>query len=713
MAMSDCMSDQVFANSLKSSHKTLFVLDRHPYFSKSSKQPIEYDVITRSKTPGIIPAAPITKTLWTCSVECMMEYMRIVFDIYPVRKLIRIVTGNHSLNSWSQKEQNLQQLMIALAHLGPPTSRNKSEDEYSVMHGLARAVEVMCEPSEAQSDQVENGEVVHNHGRIICLTSFKSDAHVRMLEECVLDAITQHNKLQADQEGLIPIDHMELVLLHITAVGDEAKLSERPKREVSSILASEVLISQSGKFLYNKLVSLVQRHYNLGSTTVTGIPMKEEQNASSSANYDVELLHPASVHEEIFKTVSHVEGLVIPSKEGLPTETVTLKWCTPKSNTIELHHCVGAHRITPVDVNSRPSSCLTNFLLGGRAVMLEQPRKTGAKVISHMLTSHGGEIFIHTIPTARSILEDPPSISEGSGGRVTDYRIPDFGEFMKSNRLAPGTAITLEDRIGKPIERAQQHLERLTRVWPMVIGETIMFNMVSSLEPLLGLITQATLNDDDVLECKKAIYKVVAMESKNEALPFPVLGSRGKGPKREEQYRQLWAELEMLVRAHVLTSPFHEKVLECLLECKKPSDDAKGSPKKALEKSASKDEKMEVSEQEDSWKDYDKMKRMTEREKQDFLKGEKSLDPSPPKKFKAEESFIRSGGQNLLSMWTNRIKTIHNKRHVEFAGREDCTGAVAELYIHLNDDDEQPPMEQTSQASKTAPTSKPLQSLKR
>ena len=55
--------------------------------------------------------------------------------------------------------------------------------------------------------------------------------------------------------------------------------------------------------------------------------------------------------------------------------------------------------------------------------MLEQPRKSGTKVISHMLASHGGEIFIHAINTARSLLEDPPSISEGCGGRVTDYRI--------------------------------------------------------------------------------------------------------------------------------------------------------------------------------------------------------------------------------------------------------------------------------------------------
>lgn len=62
-------------------------------------------------------------------------------------------------------------------------------------------------------------------------------------------------------------------------------------------------------------------------------------------------------------------------------------------------------------------------LPSGRSVLLEQPRKSGSKVISHMLSSHGGEIFLHVLSSSRSILEDPPSISEGCGGRVTDYRI--------------------------------------------------------------------------------------------------------------------------------------------------------------------------------------------------------------------------------------------------------------------------------------------------
>lgn len=39
-----------------------------------------------------------------------------------------------------------------------------------------------------------------------------------------------------------------------------------------------------------------------------------------------------------------------------------------------------------------------------------------SKILSHMLTSHAGEIFIHTLGVARSVLEDSPSISEGPGG---------------------------------------------------------------------------------------------------------------------------------------------------------------------------------------------------------------------------------------------------------------------------------------------------------
>ena len=53
---------------------------------------------------------------------------------------------------------------------------------------------------------------------------------------------------------------------------------------------------------------------------------------------------------------------------GCNYKTITLKWCTPRGSSADLHNCTALARVTPTDVNSRPSSCLTNFLLSGRSV---------------------------------------------------------------------------------------------------------------------------------------------------------------------------------------------------------------------------------------------------------------------------------------------------------------------------------------------------------
>lgn len=295
--------------------------------------------------------------------------------------------------------------------------------------------------------------------------------------------------------------------------------------------------------------------------------MKEEQHANTSANYDVELLHHKDAHVDFLKSGdNHLSGS---SREGSFKETITLKWCTPRTNNIELHYCTGAYRISPVDVNSRPSSCLTNFLLNGRSVLLEQPRKSGSKVISHMLSSHGGEIFLHVLSSSRSILEDPPSISEGCGGRVTDYRITDFGEFMRENRLTPflDPRYKIDGSLEIPLERAKDQLEKHTRYWPMIISQTTIFNM-QAVVPLASVIVKESLTEEDVLNCQKTIYNLVDMERKNDPLPISTVGTRGKGPKRDEQYRIMWNELETLVRAHINNSEKHQRVLECLMACR-------------------------------------------------------------------------------------------------------------------------------------------------
>lgn len=42
------------------------------------------------KTFGIIFVVSITKSMWICNVEIMIEYMRIVFDIFFVKRTVGV-----------------------------------------------------------------------------------------------------------------------------------------------------------------------------------------------------------------------------------------------------------------------------------------------------------------------------------------------------------------------------------------------------------------------------------------------------------------------------------------------------------------------------------------------------------------------------------------------------------------------------------------------
>lgn len=665
-------------------HKTIFILDR-TCFSEVSEHSMDFDMFMKTKAPGLIPLAPIFKSLWTCNIEAVLEYIRIVYDVFPSDKLIQLIVSDneaYSLNSWNPQEQSLQHMTNMLARLHPPDNIHGGSRDCSILKGISLAVEKLCQPSkiqhEVRTSLTELASTCVNRGRIICLSSFKSDEFIHKVEGYILNVLNQHNQLAMNADVLMPIDHCELVLLDVVPVGQMSSCSHQKQKQLSPLLLSEIHTSQSGKFVASKLVELVMTHFKLASTTVTGIPMKEEQNAMSSANYDVELLHSSDAHIDIVKS-GHVEGLVAQSKEGLYTDTVTLKWCTPKTTAVELQQCTGAYRITPVDVNSRPSSCLTNFLLSGRSVMLEQPRKTGNKIISHMLSSHGGEIYIHVLSTWRSMLEDPPSISEGAGGRLTDYRINDFGELIKDNRLAPvadGSGFSV-----LPLQRSQAKLERMTRHWPLVISETIIFNMTSIIDPLPAIIMKENISEAEVLECKKVIYHVVAMESRNEPLPVPASGTRGKSNKRDEQYRQMWNEFERLVRAFSDASVQHEKVLECLLECKKKNtDESLPAPLTNVKDEKPHPTDMSSDRCQKTGGDKDKV----ELKKSDIKREvESPTHGASVKKFKL--GFEPASSQSLLSMWTNRMKTVHKTSCLEFSGRQSAAGNKADLYQRLKE----------------------------
>lgn len=563
-------------------HKTVFVLDHTPYFGISCETTIELDFI-KSRAAPYIPINPaLSKSLWTCSIESAVEYCRIVWDLFPQGKLVKFVVSDntaHILNSWNQSQQNINHVMNGMALVGipplPPSRPNPSSTvpEYTVLHGLRTAIEALSECTEAQEEARaattprSNGSVakLQNKCRVVCITSTRDNESMERLEEIFLNVMEQQNATAAaNADNCLLIDFCHLVIINTFPMNIESQVSNHPPKVLSPMLTTEVH-SIRASAIPGQLSSLILDHYCLASTTVTGIPMKEEQNASSSANYDVEIYHESGAHTAILKGNAADSAAIRTVKEGLEYKTVTLKWCTPRGCSAgELQNCTSMYRLTPVDVNSRPSLCLINFLLNGRSVMLEMPRKSGGKITSHLLASHGGEIFIHSLSTARSVLEDPPSISEGGGGRVTDYRITDFAAFIKQNQLV---SIKFPNYPLEPmINKMKQRLHRHTKYYPLTISSTFIFNLKGYIEPLPTLITKEVITDDEVQQCKKVIFNLIAMEAKHE--PPPSIGQRTKGQKREDQYRFMWTELETLLKNNLHTE-MHRQVYGCLLEVHK------------------------------------------------------------------------------------------------------------------------------------------------
>lgn len=179
-----------------------------------------------------------------------------------------------------------------------------------------------------------------------------------------------------------------------------------------------------------------------------------------------------------------------------------------------------------------------------------------------------GRKFNNSIPLCfsnRSVLEDPPSISEGVGGRVTDYRITDFGHLIKQNRLFPVKPVYASDGA---LLRTKARISRHTKYWPLTISATFIFNLKGIIDPLPAIITKEKISEEETLQCQQVIYNLIALEKKHEPLHPPSLGQRMKGHKREEQYKIMWNELETFIKNN-LHSDNHRQVYSCLLECHK------------------------------------------------------------------------------------------------------------------------------------------------
>lgn len=266
---------------------------------------------------------------------------------------------------------------------------------------------------------------------------------------------------------------------------------------------------------------------------------------------------------------------------------------------------------------------------------------------------------------------------------------------MRENRLTP-VSESSHDPSGKlPAERAKAQLERHTRYWPMIISQTTIFNM-QAVVPLANLIVKESLSEEDVLTCQKTVYNLVDMERKNDPLPISTVGSRGKGPKRDEQYRIMWNELETLVKTHAGDTDRHQRVLDCIIACrsKPPEEEERKKRGRKREEKEDRTEKNGSKDTDDkSWQDSERLKGLPDKEDQESEVIKDSPDSPEPanKKPRLSTEEVQppdraKGPVSLLTMWTNRITAANSRKHQEFVGRVSSVNNKFELYQQLKDE---------------------------
>ena len=198
------------------------------------------------------------------------------------------------------------------------------------------------------------------------------------------------------------------------------------------------------------------------------------------------------------------------------------------------------------------------------------------------------------------------------------------------------------------------------RVFPITINSTTIFNM-PVVASLVTLLQQDSLDENNVSECQKVIYNLMAMENKGESLPNPLTSANTgkKSARKDEQYRLMFSELEKFVIAHSSNSPRHHQVLECLMQVRnKPMPVKREAAESEISVAA---------------RELDRYQNMSERERMEFnmsgggsregsvgLGGVKVEHYGAPSGVGGPQSkkqrMMGLGGKNLLQLYKERLE---------------------------------------------------------
>ncbi|VDK43860.1 unnamed protein product [Anisakis simplex] len=458
-------------------------------------------------------------------------------------------------------------------------------------------------------DEESMKNCMRNAGSVVVFTTLQSDEDVTMIVKHLTEEITSRNKIINALDGdkkfvhlfaystdhvFAPISHVNLYVISLHPVGvlkgDAISIpQQKPLAKVNEYVSCSVLRSEANESLTPMVHGVILEHYKLASTTVTSIPMKEEAQQGQSANYDVEIFHPRRSHRLLqeMKLIGNESKLRTRSACGA-YDTIKLSWTTPNAKTKwdQFSYSVSALPISPASLHSRPSVCLTSYLLTNRNVMLEVltqdvhppcavSSNVGQKLVSHLLICHAGRIYLHTVHIGEhSILNDAKLSNKVKFKKASAMRVSDFATLMKESQLSytSPSEENVANNSSSPSqsynERARKHLRRITRYWPIKLCDSFIYNIPMRFEPLLSTIRKSELSTNDVNRCRECICALIASRDSKEPFTAKTIKcNKLKNPgNKDEQFRVACDELLNHLHNYVNHSERHLEVFNMFLQ---------------------------------------------------------------------------------------------------------------------------------------------------
>jgi len=258
--------------------------------------------------------------------------------------------------------------------------------------------------------------------------------------------------------------------------------------------------------------------------------------------------------------------------------SLKLAWCTPsaKISSNQFPRCESAVRTTLAAVNSRPSACLSSFLLSGKSVLLEVGRSSSiaasiapnvaGKLITHVLASHNNSIiYIHALRFGTSALDETLLSTEAISSNDIDHvHVSGFVSIMKECQLA------IRNDAPDGNCTARKHLRRITRYFPLLQNsdEGFLFSVQQKFEPLMSLMKKEELSNVDMETGRNQIYILIGMEKNREGLSSSSVNGDNKNKKPlMEQYRMAFDQLAQYMSNYGNHSSAHAELLSSFLAC--------------------------------------------------------------------------------------------------------------------------------------------------